>query len=128
MSDREIEPWLRAALEVANAQGCGPRDWYHALLDYGAHLKRTVPNPSRRSAHHTRQSTFEGSHRQKRSRLLRAVMASPGNTAEVYTAELSPAEVAKGREPISESAVQGILESLSAEGFLTCAEGRWFVG
>ena len=26
-----------------------PRTWYYAMLDYGAYLKRTVPNPSRRA-------------------------------------------------------------------------------
>ena len=45
--------------------------WYYALLDYGAHLKTQVANPSRRSAHHTRQSAFEGSRRQKRAELVR---------------------------------------------------------
>lgn len=37
-----------------------PRSWYYALLDYGAYLKKTLPNPSRRSAAYTRQSRFEG--------------------------------------------------------------------
>ena len=54
----------------------GVRDWYYALLDYGAHLKATLPNPSRRSAHHTRQSAFEGSRRQKRAELVRIVLAA----------------------------------------------------
>lgn len=47
-----------------------PRRWYSALMDYGAWLKRQVPNPSRASAHHTRQSTFEGSTRQIRGATL----------------------------------------------------------
>lgn len=47
-----------------------PREWFWALLDYGAHLKATVPNPSRRSRHHTKQGRFEGSNRQLRGRLL----------------------------------------------------------
>ena len=28
-----------------------PRTWYYAMLDYGAYLKKTVPNPSRRAKH-----------------------------------------------------------------------------
>lgn len=55
----------------------GVRSWYYALLDYGAYLKSQVPNPSRRSKHHTRQSAFEGSRREKRSFLLKEVLASP---------------------------------------------------
>ena len=76
--DREIVPLVAAAVDEASRQGISPREWYYALLDYGAHLKRILPNPSRRSAHHTRQSRFEGSRRQKRAWLLRAVMADPG--------------------------------------------------
>lgn len=127
VTDREIEPLLRAALAQAQRQGVGPREWYYAMLDYGCHLKRTVPNPSRRSAHHTRQSAFEGSHRQKRARLLRAVMANPGESAQFYAAELSATEVQAGRETLDEAAVTEILESLSAEGFLICDGGRWLV-
>ena len=48
-----------------------PREWYAALMDYGAMLKRTGENPSRRSAHHTRQSRFEGSTRQVRGAIIR---------------------------------------------------------
>ncbi|MFR5091608.1 MAG: hypothetical protein ACLTDR_05950 [Adlercreutzia equolifaciens] len=29
------------------AAAADPRRWYYGLLDYGAHLKATVPNPSR---------------------------------------------------------------------------------
>lgn len=54
-----------------------PRDartWYWALMDYGAHLKKTIPNPSRRSRHHIRQSAFEGSVRQLRGTILRSLL------------------------------------------------------
>ena len=67
MTDRELTPLIAAAVEEAARQGVSPRTWYYALLDYGAQLKRELPNPSRRSAHHTRQSRFEGSRRQKRA-------------------------------------------------------------
>ena len=125
--DREIEPVLRAALEAARTQGVDAREWYYALLDYGSHLKRTVPNPSRRSAHHSRQSAFQGSNRQKRSWLLRAVMAQPGESTGEYAAALREVEIRAGRDPLSEATVAGILESLSAEGFLNCDEERWLV-
>ncbi|TLM70546.1 MAG: A/G-specific adenine glycosylase, partial [Actinobacteria bacterium] len=49
--DAELIPVLAAVLDRDR-----PRDWYHALLDYGYAIKREVPNPSRRSAHHSRQS------------------------------------------------------------------------
>ena len=116
--DREIVPLVSAAVHEAARQGVGPRDWYYALLDYGAQLKRTQPNPSRRSAHHTRQSRFEGSRRQKRAWLLREVMARPGLAAEEYAQSLAAAERQSGRDVPPAAEVAGILEDLAAEGFL----------
>lgn len=75
VDDREILPLVEATLVRET-----PREWYYALMDYGAYLKREHPNPGRRSRHHQRQSRFEGSNRQLRSRMLRAVMEQPGVT------------------------------------------------
>lgn len=71
VSDREILPLVEATLDRRN-----PRDWYYALMDYGAVLKRGGPNPCRRSQHHSRQSPYAGSHRQLRARVLAAVLAA----------------------------------------------------
>jgi A/G-specific adenine glycosylase len=125
--DREITPLVAAAVAEAARQGISPRDWYYALLDYGAHLKRTQSNPSRRSAHHTRQSRFEGSRRQKRAWLLRAVMADAGRTADDYAEELAQVEAAAGRRPSSAGEVREILVSLAEEGFLARVGDGWVV-
>ena len=50
-----------------------PRDWYYALMDYGTALRRSVPNPNRRSKHYTRQSAFVGSLREARGAIVRAL-------------------------------------------------------
>ncbi len=42
-------------------------------MDYGVALKKTFKNPSRRSAHYTKQSKFEGSERQIRGMILKAL-------------------------------------------------------
>ncbi len=55
------------------------RLWYAALMDYGAHLKKIHPNPSRRSAHHVKQSPFAGSLRQARGAILRTLVSGPAN-------------------------------------------------
>lgn len=97
-----------------------PRSWYYALLDYGAQLKKTLPNPGRRSKTHVRQSKFEGSHRQKRATLLRLLLAhrdAGGTTAETLAKELNSVEVAAGREALHMGAVLGLLEELAKEGF-----------
>ncbi len=127
VTDRELEPLVAAAVEEAARQGISPRAWYYALLDYGAQLKREVPNPSRRSAHHTMQSPFEGSRRQKRARLLRAVMADPGRTADEYAAVLGSVESGAGRGAPKASDVNDILEELASEGFIASEDDGWYV-
>ena len=127
VTDREIAPVAAAAVEEAARQGISPRDWYYAMLDYGAQLKRELPNPSRRSAHHVRQSAFQGSRRQMRARLLRAVMAEPGRTADEYADELAGAERVDGRGAPGAGDVLGILEALAAEGFIAREGDDWFV-
>ena len=71
--DRELVPLIQAACPAAPGAATDeiapfavplddadtPRAWYYALLDYGAYLKKTLPNPSRRSAGYSRQSKFE---------------------------------------------------------------------
>ncbi|HNW29749.1 MAG TPA: A/G-specific adenine glycosylase [Spirochaetota bacterium] len=75
VSDRDILPLAEAALDRKE-----PHHWYSALMDYGAMLKRRHPNPSRKSAHHQKQKPFEGSRRQLRGQVLRALLAHPGVT------------------------------------------------
>ena len=108
-----------------------PRTWYYALLDYGAHLKRTVPNPSRRSRSHVRQSRFEGSHRQKRAGVVRLLLEARqldgGLTPDQVVDGLSQAEVAAGREMPYPREVLGILDELAAEGFCSLERGTWRV-
>lgn len=125
--DRELVPLVRSGVARAALQGIGARTWYYALLDYGAHLKRTQPNPSRRSAHHTRQSRFEGSHRQKRAWLLRAVMADPGHGAGHYADALTRAEAGAKRPAVSADDVTAILAQLAEEGFLAAEGDSWSV-
>lgn len=50
-----------------------PREWYYALMDYGAMLKTKVNNPNRKSAHYMRQSRFMGSDRQLRGAIIRVL-------------------------------------------------------
>ncbi len=127
VTDRELTPLIAAAVEEAARQGVSPRTWYYALLDYGAQLKRELPNPSRRSAHHARQSRFEGSRRQKRAWLLRAVMAEPGSTTDDLAESLTHAEQAAGRSAPVSGDVLGILEQLAADGFIARDGDGWYV-
>jgi A/G-specific adenine glycosylase len=72
--DRDILPFIEKTLYRKD-----PQKWYYALMDYGVHLKQTLPNPSRKSRHHARQSPFKGSNREIRAEIVRYVLAESEN-------------------------------------------------
>lgn len=72
VQDKEILALVEKTLDKKN-----PREWYYALMDYGAHLGAITKNPNRRSAHYKKQSKFEGSRRQLRGRVLRYILDNP---------------------------------------------------
>jgi A/G-specific adenine glycosylase len=116
VSDAELLPLVAAALDRSR-----PRDWYYALMDYGAWIKKMETNPSRRSTHHVVQSPFEGSRRQARAAALRAVLAAA-------TLGLSLAELLQAAPPLAArdpEEIHAILADLVSEGFMSCAGGRF---
>jgi A/G-specific adenine glycosylase len=109
VKDSEILPLLAQTLDAER-----PREWYYALMDYGAALKERHPNPNRRSAHYTRQSPFEGSLRQVRGMILRALVKQPGISEAALVKEINR----------DEDMVRKCLTQLRAEGFITKKEKR----
>lgn len=107
-----------------------PRAWYYAMLDYGAYLKKTVPNPSRRAKAYTRQSKFEGSRRQKRAEAVRMLLEAQaqgmaGVTTGTVSMRLSEVELVAGRPSVDEALAASILEDLEREGFCCREDGAW---
>lgn len=70
VADKEIMPLVVETIDQQN-----PREWFYALMDYGTHLARIVPNPNRKSKHYTKQSKFDGSNRQIRGAVLRSLLS-----------------------------------------------------
>ena len=99
--DREILTKIEATLPSQDY-----REWYYALMDYGALALKSVENPNRRSAAHARQPAFAGSDRALRGRIL-SIMLSGGRVA--------PAAL----EPRAPGRVRVILRKLIAEGLLS---------
>jgi A/G-specific adenine glycosylase len=77
VTDAQILPLVKQALYQKD-----PRTWYNALMDLGTDLKKTVPNPNRRSRHYTRQSAFEGSDRKIRGIILKILLTGPAQEIE----------------------------------------------
>lgn len=87
VSDKELLPLIEQELLKTN-----PRLWYSALMDYGSFLKRTFPNPSKKSKHHTVQSKFVGSLRQARGEIIRLLSSEENlNLAQLKARMLSNA-------------------------------------
>jgi len=102
--DRELLPCLEAALDRDH-----PREWYYALMDYGAALGRSSrDNANRRSRHYTRQPRFEGSRRQRRGQILRALSGEKAISLEQLYSEL----------PEPRQLTDDALEALEREGFV----------
>jgi len=108
--DAEILPLVEKTLDASN-----PRQWYHALMDYGVMLKKIHRNPNRRSAHYQKQAPFEGSNRQIRGMILRTLVAERG---------LSESEI-MGRLDVTPERVRRNLVQLEREGFIR-KEGNRF--
>lgn len=104
VSDRDIFPLVEQTLDRRH-----PREWYWALMDFGAALGRSGRNgnPNRRSAHYAKQSPFEGSRRQIRGKLIRLLVGSPLTLAGLSRAIGKP-----------QAAIEPILAELMREGFV----------
>jgi A/G-specific adenine glycosylase len=112
VSDAEILPLVEQTLCRNN-----PRVWYWALMDFGSALKKTGPNPNRRSIHYTKQSPFEGSDRNIRGIIIRMLLAEPGISEKKFLGIRNDAE---GR-------IKKILSSLESEGFIIRDNDQFFL-
>lgn len=116
VTDRAIERYIKRTLDRKN-----PREWYWALMDYGAWLGAsgsargpksrprwgTCANPNRQSAHYKRQAPFKGSGRELRGNILKALLAAK---------EISLAALARRtKKPYNK--VKRAAEALAREGF-----------
>lgn len=106
--DKEILPLVAATVDQTN-----PREWYYALMDYGVVLKKQFKNPSRRSAHHAQQSRFEGSDRQIRGMILKALTQHTTFNYEQLCNLIA-------RDP---QRIQNMLNDLIKEGFIRHSNG-----
>jgi len=105
VSDREILELIEMTADKRNS-----REWYWALMDYGAMLGREQKeNPNRKSAHYTKQSKFTGSNRELRGKILRLRLAHP---------KISLKEIAAKAGGELSRAMQ-VIAALKSEGFLS---------
>jgi A/G-specific adenine glycosylase len=119
VTDAELTRYIKRSVDRKN-----PREWYWALMDYGAAMSAvgagrpvgatptTVSreNPNRRSAHYKKQSPFAGSERELRGKIMRSTLSQKRN--KMRAKELLR-ELAVPRERFI-----AIIENLIKEGFI----------
>ena len=103
VGDDRVLPLIQTVIDRRN-----PREWYWALMDYGAHLPRVVDNPNRRSKHYTKHPPFKGSNRDFRGRLLRLLVEHKKLKLPKIAAELD----------VPERAAALLVKELEGEGFI----------
>lgn len=110
VSDTEIEKILAKVLPKGEA-----REWYSALMDYGACLKRSGISHNARSTTYARQSKFSGSLREARGAIIRGL--AKGSRSKKQIAELLG-------DARSEQTLRA-LAALRADGLVRTDRGRY---
>jgi len=109
VDDRDIICVLERTLPNGRA-----REWYGALMDYGAHLKRSGVRINARAKGYTKQTKFAGSAREARGALLKELARGPKETASLL------ALLPKRRVQLRTA-----LGKLTKEGFIILKRGKF---
>ena len=116
VSDTEIEKILLQVLPKGLPAGRqGSREWYSALMDYGAHLKRSGISHNEKSATYAKQSKFVGSLREARGAILRLLARKPA----------AQASITKLFDISRRAQMLEALRALSAEGLVKAKDGTY---
>ncbi len=112
VSDKELFTVIQTTLDTNR-----PREWYYALMDYGAYLKKTVGVKNNQSKHYTKQSTFKDSDRQIRGAIIRALVEKRNH--------LTRAELHALLGQFIDIRIDSQLQSLTNEGLISLVKGRY---
>lgn len=88
VGDKEILTLVEKTLDKKN-----PREWYYALMDYGAMLVRKVTNPNRRSKYYTKQKPFKGSNREVRGLIIQVLLESKSLSIKKFKEKINRPEL-----------------------------------
>ncbi len=103
-------------LTVALMDRTRSREWHWALMDYGSHLKGLGVRVNSASKHYVKQSRFEGSDRQARGAILRALAEGPASARMLHAKGADPARLTRA------------LASLQKEKLIRYEHSRYVLG
>ena len=110
VSDDDIFPVVQRTVDTKN-----PREWYWALMDYGAYLATKVENPNKKSRHYSIQKRFKGSVREVRGSLLKLLLTKPLSVNELKV-------IYKNDERLFTAVMQ-----LEKEGFIVEKKRKYYI-
>jgi len=113
VSDKDILPLVEQALKKSKME---PREFYARLMDYGTLLKKQGVKLNSRSKHYSKQSKFEGSYRQTRGLILKALL--------VEAATLNQLLKITGRK---KSELVKVVAGLSKEGMIELKRNKFYI-
>ncbi len=114
--DKELIPFIVKTLDHNN-----PREWYYALMDYGVYLKKNIGNLNKRSKHYSKQSKFEGSNRQIRSGIVKAITFKPHTLIKLQD------YFKKNMIEVTEEQILKNIIALEKEGFITQQKNKFHI-
>jgi A/G-specific adenine glycosylase len=115
VEDGEIMKLVTETLEERDA-----RDWFYALMDYGAMLKSKFGNANKKSKMYGKQAKFEGSRRQVRGWILDEVIKAPKTGLKLNNL----LERGKDKFDRTQADIRNILSELEKEGFVRVKRGN----
>lgn len=110
VADREVVSILEKTLPKGKS-----REWYSALMDYGASLKRSGVRLNSKAKGYTKQAAFAGSAREARGAILKALAKGPRESA--FLIQI----LGTSRRP----QMKAQLASLTKEGMIALSRGRF---
>jgi len=110
VEDKEILSILEKALPKGKS-----REWHGALMDYGSFLKRSGIRINSKAKAYKKQEPFEGSRRQVRGAIVKALTRGPRTTA--FLVEILG--------PKRRGSVRAQLASLTKEGLIELRQGKF---
>lgn len=111
VNDKTIIPLIEQTLDKSN-----PRLWYYALMDYGVMIKKENKGVSHRSRQYKKQSRFEGSNRQIRGIIIKALLKNPLTEKELVQTT-----------GITGSKIKQTLTGLCKEGFIKIKRNKYTI-
>ncbi len=105
VSDSEILKLVEETYDRKN-----PREWYWALMDYGAVLKKQGENPNKKSKQYVVQKKFKDSNRELRGNILKILLHEKKGVSQVSLAQKLRKTTKELQKPLMQLCTEGFIQ------------------